>query len=117
MRNYYSSPGPRRRARNKKMESLASMPISRPLSSREERRLLRQIRRGRARNRALITAQQFLGFRISEILALTIGHVLRDGKIREHVALPPRLLKGHYGSTRMVPVGPEFKRALEHYFK
>jgi integrase len=93
------------------------MAVSRPLTPREERRLVRQSRRGPARNRALITAQQFLGFRISEILALRIGHVFCDGMIREHVALPPRFLKGHYGSTRMVPIGAKFRRALEHYFR
>jgi integrase len=88
---------------------------SRPLTSREERLLLRHIRRINARDRALISAQMFLGFRISEILALTVGHVLHHGQIRERVALPPRFLKGKRGSTRTVPIGPELRRALEHY--
>ncbi len=57
----------------------------------------------------------FLGFRISEVLALTIGHVLHHGQIRSHVALPPRFLKGKRGDTRSVPIGPELHRALEHY--
>ena len=90
---------------------------SRPLTSTEERLLVRRIRKLNARNRALICAQLFLGFRISEILALTVGHVLLNGCIRPRVALPPRLLKGGYGTTRSIPVGPELRRALEHYLR
>jgi integrase len=88
---------------------------SRPLTKSEERLLVRRTRRINARDRALITAQLFLGFRISEILALTVGHVLVEGRIRPRVALPPRFLKGKRGTTRTVPVGPELQRALEHY--
>ena len=36
----------------------------------------------------------FLSFRISEVLALTIGHVLHHGELRRRAALPPRFLKG-----------------------
>jgi integrase len=57
----------------------------------------------------------FLGFRISEVLALTIGHVLHHGQLRSHVALPPRFLKGKRANTRSVPIGPELRRALERY--
>jgi integrase/recombinase XerC len=57
----------------------------------------------------------FLGFRISEVLALTVGHVLLNGQVRSRVALPPRFLKGHRGKTRSVPIGPELRRALERY--
>lgn len=93
------------------------MADSRPLSPREERLLLRHIRRINARDRALISAQLFLGFRISEILALTIGHVVHHshGAIRERVALPPRFLKGKRGTTRTVPIMQELRRALERY--
>ena len=88
---------------------------SRPLTPREERLLLRHIRRINARDRALISAQMFLGFRISEILALTIGHVVHLGAIRDRVAMPPRFLKGKRGSTCTVPIGQELRRALERY--
>ena len=88
---------------------------SRPLNPREERCLVRHIRRIKARDRALISAQMFLGFRISEVLALTVGHVLLNGQIRTRVALPPRFLKGRRGTTRNVPIGPELRRALERY--
>src|ERR1019366_8160656 len=88
---------------------------SRPLTPREERLLLRHIRRINARDRALISAQLFLGFRISEILTFTIGHVMHHGAIRERVALPPRFKKGKRGTTRTVLIGQELRRALERY--
>jgi len=52
-----------------------TMAGSRPLTNHEERALVRWIRHIRPRDRALITCQLFTGFRISEILALTVGHV------------------------------------------
>lgn len=88
---------------------------SRPLTEREERNFLRHVRRLNPRNRALITAQMFLGFRISEVLSLTIGHVMHHDQIRTHVALPPRFLKGKRGNARSVPIGPELHRALDRY--
>jgi integrase len=90
---------------------------ARSLTAAEERSLVRRCRRLNPRNRALICAQLFLGFRISEILALTVGHVVQDGRIARRVTLPPRFLKGGYGGTRSVPVGPELVRALEHYLR
>lgn len=90
---------------------------SRALTSSEERLLFRQIRRINARDRALISAQLFLEFRISEILSLTVGHVYDRSQIRAKVALPPRFLKGGYGTTRTIPVGPELQRALEKYLR
>ncbi|MDO8541827.1 MAG: tyrosine-type recombinase/integrase [Opitutaceae bacterium] len=86
---------------------------SRPLIPAEERRLVRHIRRINSRDRALISAQLFLGFRVSEVLALTVGHVFAGGHVRARVALPPRFLKGGYGGTRTIPVGPELRRALK----
>lgn len=90
---------------------------SRPLTKSEERLLVRRIRRVNARDRALISAQLFLGFRISEIIALRVGHVWHHGQVRARVALPPRFLKGHYGRTRTIPIGPELHRALASYLK
>lgn len=88
---------------------------SRPLTPSEERQLVRHTRRISARDRAPISAQLFLGFRISEVLALTIGHVWDGSRLRARVALPPRFLKGGYGKTRTIPIGPELRRALERY--
>jgi len=90
---------------------------SRSLTTAEERLLVRRIRKINARDCALVCAQLFLGFRISEILALTIGHVLYRGRIRDRIALPPRFLKGQRGTTRSVPVGPGLQRALERYLE
>ncbi|MDO8540747.1 MAG: tyrosine-type recombinase/integrase [Opitutaceae bacterium] len=90
---------------------------SRSLTPREERLLVRCSRKLNPRDRALICAQLFLGFRISEILALTIGHVMHQGRIRPLVALAPRFLKGGHGPTRVIPVGPELHRALDCYLR
>ena len=78
----------------------------------EERRLLRTVRRLSPRNRALVTAQWMTGFRIHEILSLTVGQVTRDGRILPRIGIAPRCLKGGYGRTRWVPVLPELERAL-----
>lgn len=90
---------------------------SRALSPMEQRLLVRRCRNLRPRDRALICTQLFLGFRISEVLALTIGHVVANGQIAPRVTLPPRLLKGGYGSTRSIPIGAELARALERYLQ
>jgi integrase len=90
---------------------------SRPLTEDEQRLLVRRSRRLGPRDRALICAQLFLGFRISEILSLTVGHVVYRGQIARRVSLPPRFLKGGYGGTRSVPMGPELTRALENYLR
>ncbi len=88
---------------------------SRSLTSTEERSLIRGLRRLSARDRALITTQAFTGFRISEVLSLTIGQMFRNGRIVEKLGVRPKHLKGHYGNTRWVPIGPELRRALETY--
>jgi len=91
------------------------MACSRALTSDEKGRLITASRKLKARDRALLMAQLFLGFRISEVLALQVGHVLHNGQIRNRVSLPPRFLKGGYGGTRSVPVGGELRRTLENY--
>lgn len=63
----------------------------------------------------LITAQLFTGFRISEVLSLSIAQVVREGQILEKIGVRPAYLKGHYGKTRWIPVCPELRRALETY--
>ena len=88
---------------------------SRSLTSTEERSLIRALRKLSARDRALIATQAFTGFRISEVLSLTIGQVFRNGRIVEKLGVRPKHLKGHYGNTRWVPVGPELRRTLETY--
>ena len=85
----------------------------RPLTPIEERYLLQTVRQMAPRERALITAQWMTGFRISEILSLTVGSVLRDQEIVERIGVAPRHLKGRHGTTRWVPVLPELRRTLE----
>lgn len=85
----------------------------RSLTRDEERKLLRTVRTLPPRDRALICAQWYTGFRIHEILSLTVGSVFRDGEIRPSIGIAPRNLKGGYGRTRWVPVLPELQRALK----
>lgn len=82
------------------------------MTGEEERKLLRTVRTLPPRDRALVCAQWYTGFRIHEILSLTVGSVFRDGEIRPTIGVTPRNLKGGYGRTRWVPVLPELKRAL-----
>lgn len=76
---------------------------------------MRRMRNAPPRDRVLVTAQLFLGFRISEVIALTVGHVFKDGRVRDRVSLAPRFLKGRYGGTRSVPVSAELRRSIEAY--
>ncbi len=93
----------------------AGMAGRRPLTHEEERNLLTVVRGLNPRDRALVTTQWFTGFRISEVLSLTVGSVLRNGKLVPKIGVAPRNLKGGYGRTRWVPVLPELGRALESY--
>ena len=87
----------------------------RSLSPLEERLLLSVVRELPPRDRCLITTQWFTGFRISEILSLTVGSVLRNGEIVSKIGIAPRNMKGGYGRTRWIPVLPELHRALFSY--
>ena len=84
----------------------------RPLNVKEERALLRVVRRLPPRDRALVTTQWFTGYRISECLSLRLKQVLRDDVLVEKIGIAPRCLKGGRGRTRWVPVLPELSRAL-----
>lgn len=92
-----------------------SMAGRRPLTHTEERQLLRIVWDLDPRDRALITAQWLTGFRISEILSLTVGSVLRDETVVGKIGIAPRHMKGKRGTTRWVPVLPELRRALESW--
>ena len=88
----------------------------RPLTAIEERQLLKVTRRLCPRDRALVTSQWLTGFRISEILSLKLGDIVRGGVLVEKIGIAPRNMKGGYGKTRWVPVLPELQRALDSYF-
>jgi len=87
----------------------------RPLTHDEERGLLRVVRNLKPRDWALVTAQWFTGFRISEVLSLIVGSVWRSDQLVTKIGITPRHLKGHYGRTRWVPVLPELSRALHSH--
>jgi integrase/recombinase XerC len=87
----------------------------RSLTVSEERQLLRTIRKIRPRDRALITTQWLTGFRIHEVLSLTIGQVVRDGQFLPKIGVAPRNLKGGFGRTRWIPILPELERALRRH--
>jgi integrase len=87
---------------------------TRALTTDEERQLLRTVRRLCPRDRALVTLQWFTGFRIREVLSLTVGSILREGEITDTIGIQPRFLKGNRGGTRWVPVLPEMRRALRY---
>lgn len=65
------------------------------------------------RDGCLVTCQWMTGYRISEVLRITMGTVLKHGEIVPKIGLAPRQMKGGYGKTRWVPVVPELKRAIE----
>jgi len=71
----------------------------RSLTPLDERMLLSVVRELPPRDRCLITAQWFTGFRISEILSLKVGSVLRDGEIVSKIGVAPRNMKGGYGRS------------------
>ena len=85
----------------------------RPLTSREQRKLLRVVRRLSPRDRSLLTTQWMTGLRVSEVLSLTVTAVWREGKWLPRIGVAPRQLKGGYGRTRYIPILPELRRALE----
>jgi site-specific recombinase XerC len=76
----------------------------RSLNNEKERQLLQVVRALNLRDRALVTTQWLTGFRISEVLSLTVGSVYRAGQVVDKIGATPRNLKGHYGRTRWVPV-------------
>ena len=89
----------------------------RPLNPLEERSLLRVTRSLSSRDQTLIVTQWMTGFRISEVLSLTVGAVWRNGEIVRKIGIAPRNLKGGYGRTRWVPVLPELHRALDRHLR
>lgn len=91
----------------------ATMAGCRPLTSSEQRNLRRALRRFSPRDRALVTTQLLTGFRISEVLSLTVGSVFRNGQLVSKIGIQPHKMKGGYGVTRWVPVLPTLAKALE----
>ena len=74
--------------------------------------LIRSVRLGPVRTRALVTTQLFTGLRSYEVRNLTVGQVYRGGKIRPTIGVQPHCRKGCRGNTIWIPVVPELQRAL-----
>lgn len=72
---------------------------SRALTDTEKTTILDYLERGRnpARDRALILFGLRAGFRISELLSLTVSDVWSDGKVRTHVRVKAKEMKGGVG--------------------
>lgn len=85
----------------------------RSLTPLEERMLIAVTRKMTPRDGCLVTCQWMTGFRISEVLRITVGTVLKAGEIVPKIGLAPRQMKGGYSKTLWVPVVPELKRAIE----
>ncbi len=85
----------------------------RSLTPLEERMLIAITRKMTPRDGCLVTCQWMTGFRISEVLRITVGTVLKCGEVVSKIGLAPRQMKGGYGKTRWVPVVPELKREIE----
>lgn len=89
----------------------------RPIAPRDLARVIEAMR-GRfvLRNRALVVVGVRTGFRIAELLSLTLGDVVADGSReagwtwRERISVPPRRLKGGAVSTGSRPSLPVPKR-------
>jgi integrase len=67
------------------------------------------------RNRALFVVGHRTGYRISELLSLTVGDVLQHGKIVDHLTVQRRYMKGGKSgktSSRTVMLHPEARAAL-----
>ena len=67
------------------------------------------------RNNALFVVGHRAGYRISELLSLTVGDVMQHGKILDHISVQRRHMKGGKAgktSGRTVPLHPEARAAL-----
>jgi integrase len=92
---------------------------TRPLTEDEQRAMLEAL--GNLRDQVLFLTGLFTGFRITEVLRLTVGHVWRDGAPVHEITLSRRFLKGGAGagkrglSSRTVPVHDSLRAAIQTY--
>jgi site-specific recombinase XerD len=68
------------------------------------------------RNKALFVVGYRTGFRISELLSLTVGDVQQHGKIVDHVTVQRRRMKGKV-EGRTVPLHPQAQAALSMWLE
>ena len=84
---------------------------SKPLTEEEIRALVNNL--GPA-DKALFLLGLKTGFRISELLSLTVGDVVSNGKIKDRVTVQRRNMKGKK-SSRTVLLHEEARQALKEY--
>lgn len=97
------------------------MPTTTALTPEQEQAVLAILPTIAPRDRLLITAALRTGYRVSELLSLTIGNVWTDGGPRPAITVTRRHMKGGRGArrraarTRTVPVTPSVAAALRDY--
>jgi integrase len=88
---------------------------SRPLTSEEVASVLKTFSGAyAARDRALFMLGLKSGFRISEILSLTVSDVWKGGKVTEAVSIARKRMKGKV-AARKVPLNHEAARAIQDW--
>ncbi len=85
---------------------------SRPLTDQEIEVVLGYLTN--VRDKALMVTGIRTGFRISELLSLTIANVTQYGKVANQITVTRSNMKGKH-SSRTVPLHPQAKKALEDY--
>lgn len=85
----------------------------RPLNRDEISRILDRLRGSRLalRDRCMVQMGLYTGFRISELLSLRVGDVLRDGRVLERVVVERKNMKGKR-SSRDVKLNERAREAL-----
>jgi integrase/recombinase XerD len=85
---------------------------SRPLSDSEIEAVLGYLTC--VRDKTMFVVGLRSGFRISEILSLTVANVTQYGKVANQITVNRKSMKGKH-SSRTVPLHPQAKKALEDY--
>lgn len=80
-------------------------------------RIHRELDRSPAWERALFHTFAATGLRMKEVCNLNVGAVLWQDCVADKVPVPPRLQKGRFGTTRWLPMTPEWRRALREHFR
>lgn len=97
------------------------MPTTTPLTPEQEQAIIALLPTMPARDSLLITVALRTGYRVSELLSLTVGDVWIGDRPRPAISISRRNMKGGHGlrrraaRTRSVPVTPSVAAALRAY--